>query len=116
MRAWRRPIYYVQQLEGFGVHVRSYTEPFLNTESEVARDILLAAFASLAKQERLKISERTKAGLETARRKGKRLGGPSKQHLTGEIKRLATKEKMSKRAIAKKLKISRPTVYKYYPN
>ena len=111
-----KTIYYLQQLEGFGVHFRSYTEPFLNTESEIARDILLAAFASLAKQERLKISERTKAGLETARRKGKRLGGPSKKHLTGEIKRLATKEKLSKRAIAKKLKISRPTVYKYYPN
>ena len=56
------------------------------------------------------------AGLETARRKGKRLGGPSKEPLAVEIKRLATKEQMSKRAIAKKLKISRPTVYKYYPS
>ena len=38
------------------------------------RDVLLAVLASLAKLERQKISERTKAGLERARAKGKRLG------------------------------------------
>ena len=83
-----KTIYYLQQLEGHGVHFRSYTEPYLSTESEIARDILLAAFSSLAKQERIKISERTKAGLETARRKGKRIGAPSKAYLTDDIANL----------------------------
>ena len=40
------------------------------------RDVLLALLSSLAKLERTKISERTKAGLERARAKGKRLGRP----------------------------------------
>jgi DNA invertase Pin-like site-specific DNA recombinase len=40
----------------------------------MVRDIVLAVMASLAKMERQKISERTKAGLERARAKGKRLG------------------------------------------
>ena len=42
--------------------------------NEVVRNVLLAVLASLAKLERQKISERTKAGLERARAKGKRLG------------------------------------------
>ncbi len=109
-----KTIYYLQQLEGHGVHFRSYTEPYLSTENEIARDILLAAFSSLAKQERIKISERTKAGLETARRKGKRIGAPSKAYLADDIANLVN-QGLSKRAIAKKLKISRDTVYKYYP-
>jgi DNA invertase Pin-like site-specific DNA recombinase len=46
----------------------------LSTDNEMVRDIVLAVMASLAKMERQKIGERTKAGLERARAKGKRLG------------------------------------------
>jgi Resolvase, N terminal domain len=52
----------------------SYSEPHLSTDNELVRDVLLALLASLAKLERQKISERTKAGLERARASGKRLG------------------------------------------
>jgi hypothetical protein len=41
-------------------------QPFA-TDNELAREILLAVMASLAKQEAIKISERTKAGLARAR-------------------------------------------------
>ena len=51
-------------------------EPHLATDNELVRNILLALLASLAKLEAQKISERTKAGLASARAKGKRLGRP----------------------------------------
>ena len=62
------------RLNAHGVSFHSLTEPFLSTDNELVRDVLLAVLASLAKLERQKISERTKAGLERARAKGKRLG------------------------------------------
>src|SRR6266581_8074401 len=65
---------HLQRLAAAGVTFHSYTEPLLSTDSEIVRDIVLAVMASLAKMERQKISERTKAGLERARAKGKRLG------------------------------------------
>jgi len=65
---------HLQRLAAVGVTFHSYTEPLLSTDSEIVRDIVLAVMASLAKMERQKISERTKAGLERPRAKGKRLG------------------------------------------
>jgi DNA invertase Pin-like site-specific DNA recombinase len=40
------------------------------------RDAVIAIIATVAKQERVRISQRVKAGLETARAKGKSLGRP----------------------------------------
>jgi DNA invertase Pin-like site-specific DNA recombinase len=68
---------YLQRLASHGVAFRSFTEEHLSTENELVRDILLATLASLAKLERKKISQRTKAGLERARAMGRRLGRPS---------------------------------------
>jgi DNA invertase Pin-like site-specific DNA recombinase len=65
---------HLQKLAAAGVVFHSYTEPLLSTDNEAIRDIVFAVMASLAKMERQKISERTKAGLERARAKGKRLG------------------------------------------
>jgi len=109
----QKTIYYLQQLDSCGVKFHSYTEEYLNTDNELVKDILISVLASLAKQERRRISERTKAGLETAKKKGRLIGAPPKTHLTDDITQLA-KQGLSKRAIAKKLKVSRDTVYKYY--
>jgi len=65
----QKTIYYLQRLDSCGVKFHSYTEPYLNTDQELVRDILLSVLASLAKQERRRISERTKAGLETAKKR-----------------------------------------------
>jgi DNA invertase Pin-like site-specific DNA recombinase len=65
---------HLQRLASCGVAFHSYTEPMLSTDNELVRDIVLAIMASLAKVERQKISERTKAGLDRARASGKRLG------------------------------------------
>lgn len=107
-----KTIFYLQQLNAFGVRFHSFKEDYLNSDNEMVRDILISVLASLAKQERRRISERTKAGLETARRKGKRLGAPPKDHLAGIIHKLKL-DGMSKQAIAKKLHVARATVYKY---
>jgi len=69
-------IAHLQRLNSYGVSFHSFTEEHLSTDNELARNILLATLASLAKLEREKISQRTKAGLERARAMGKRLGRP----------------------------------------
>lgn len=109
-----RTISYLQQLDHDGVQFHSYNEQYLNSDNELVRDILLSVLASLAKQERRRISERTKAGLETARRHGKQLGRPPKTYLIEKVAELA-KIGMSKYAAAKKLHISRSTIYNYWP-
>src|ERR1700732_1829401 len=68
---------YLQRLAAAGVAFHSYSEPALCSENEMVRDIVLAVMASLAKVERARISERTKAGLDRVRGKGQRLGRPA---------------------------------------
>jgi DNA invertase Pin-like site-specific DNA recombinase len=69
-------VIYIQRLSSHGVGFHSYTEEHLSTDNELVRNILLATLASLAKLEREKISQRTKAGLERTRAKGKQIGRP----------------------------------------
>ena len=67
----------LQRLGSYGVSFHSFTEEHLSTDNELVRNILLGTLASLAKLEREKISQRTKAGLERARARGRRLGRPA---------------------------------------
>jgi DNA invertase Pin-like site-specific DNA recombinase len=67
---------YLQRLDGYGVAWRSFTEQYLDSTG-IFKEAVLAILATVAKQERLRISERVMAGLETARKKGKALGRPS---------------------------------------
>ena len=66
---------YLQRLDSYGVGWRSYTEQYLDSAG-MFRDAVLAILATVAKQERLRLSERTRAGLDRARRQGKTLGRP----------------------------------------
>jgi len=66
---------YLQRLDGCGVSWRSYTEQYLDSTG-MFRDAVISILATIAKQERLRLSERTKAGVERARRQGKTLGRP----------------------------------------
>jgi DNA invertase Pin-like site-specific DNA recombinase len=72
----RPTIGYLQRLAENGVGFHSYTEPLLSTDNEMVRDIVLAVMAALAKQERIRIGERTRAGLARVRANGKHLGRP----------------------------------------
>ncbi len=65
----------VLELDRLGVRVLSVRESWLDTAGPV-RALLVAIFGWVAEQERARLIERTKAGLERARRQGKRLGRP----------------------------------------
>src|SRR5260370_23788691 len=85
-RGWCKRSCTWQCLDSYGVKFHSYTEAHLNTDNELVRNVLLAVLSSLAKTEAQKISERTKAGLERARRRGARIGRPQlEESLRSEI-------------------------------
>ena len=106
-------IMHLQRLHSYAVQFHSYTEPHLNTDNELVRNALLAVLSSLAKAEAAKVSERTKAGLERARRRGAKIGRPKlKEDLRAKIaQRLA--EGATPFAVAKALGLDRKTVVKY---
>jgi len=72
----RKTIAYLERLDACGVAFKSYTEPFLDTDNELITHIVLGVTSYYAQQKALRISDRTKAGLERARRNGKVLGRP----------------------------------------
>jgi DNA invertase Pin-like site-specific DNA recombinase len=74
----RKTINYLQQLDGYGIRFKSLTEPLLDTENELIAHIVVGLFSYMAQQEALRISDRTKAGLQRVRAQGKVLGRPSK--------------------------------------
>ena len=72
----RTTIAYLTRLEADGMDWHSYTEPYLSSLG-VFKDCIIALLSALAKQEKVRIGERTKAGLERTRRvNGTRLGRP----------------------------------------
>lgn len=64
---------YLELLESYGVHWRSLTEPWIDSAGPF-RDVIISLLASLAKQERVRISERVRAGLTRAKQYGTRSG------------------------------------------
>jgi DNA invertase Pin-like site-specific DNA recombinase len=102
---------HLNQLTGYGVCWRSFTEQYLDS-CGAFRDAVLAILAVIAKQERIRLSERTKAGLAVARSKGRKLGRPRLQVQSAEIARLRASG-LSLRAIGRQLRISEGTVRRY---
>ena len=96
---------YLEQLRTWGCGWRSYTQPFLDTGNEMTNGIVLSVLAAVAKQERITLSERTKAGLQRARRAGKRLGRMAVQVDLKTAHKLRS-EGIGLRGIAQKLGIS----------
>jgi DNA invertase Pin-like site-specific DNA recombinase len=72
----RKTIAYLEHLDHCRVAFKSYTEPFLDTDNELIAYIVLGVTSYYAQQEALRISDRTQAGLERARRSVKVLGRP----------------------------------------
>ena len=89
------------------------TEEHLSTDNELVRNILLATLPSLAKLEREKASQRTKAGLERARAMGKRLGRPPLAPATREALRTALDRGKSWHRVSGETGIPYTTVKKY---
>jgi DNA invertase Pin-like site-specific DNA recombinase len=96
---------HLNRLESYGVGFRSFTEPYFDS-CGVFKDAVIAIMATLAKQERVKRAERTKAGLAIARAKGKTLGRPRiLRATTSDVSRLRASGK-SYRQVARELGIS----------
>ncbi len=100
---------HLNRLTSYGVGYRSFTEQYFDS-CGVFRDAVIAIVATVAKQERVRISERTRAGLAIARAKGKVLGRPSLNVNPTEVARMRA-EGNSFRAIADKLGISVATAH-----
>jgi len=64
---------YLNRLTGYGINWRSYTEQYLDSTG-VFRDAVISILAVVAKQERIRRSERTKASIERRRALGFRVG------------------------------------------
>jgi DNA invertase Pin-like site-specific DNA recombinase len=68
----------VEQLRRWGVGLRSYAEPMIDTSgTSPLSDLLLNLMASFAQFERSLIAERVRAGMSRAKRQGKHVGRPA---------------------------------------
>lgn len=72
----RKTLEYLTKLDDCRVKWHSYTEEYISSLGIFA-DAIISLMACLAKQERIRISERTKAGLARVKAKGKVLGRPT---------------------------------------
>jgi DNA invertase Pin-like site-specific DNA recombinase len=102
-------INHLQILESYGITYKSYSEQYIDS-SGIFKDVIISILATLAKQEKIRLSERVKAGLEKAKLKG-RIGGRKKinEGVVNQIKKLNILG-YSNRKIARELKISNNTV------
>jgi len=71
----RKTLEYLTRLDGWDVKWHSYTEPYISSLG-IFSDAIIAILSCLAKQERVRISERTRAGLDRVKSKGTKLGRP----------------------------------------
>ncbi len=106
-----KTLLYLEQLASSGVRFKSFTEPMLDTTSPVG-ELLIPILSWVAKQERQRISDRTKAGLETAKRKGKKLGRPVGTRLDVATIEMLHSRGLTTRAIAAHIGRSKSAVHK----
>jgi Resolvase, N terminal domain len=66
---------HLSRLTGFGVGYRSFTEQSFDP-CGIFKDAVIAIIATVAKQERVRISQRVRAGRDLASAKGRSLGRP----------------------------------------
>jgi DNA invertase Pin-like site-specific DNA recombinase len=112
-RTLKHLIEWVNELEQQGIGFNSLQETIDTTTS--SGKLIFHIFAALAEFERNLIRERTRAGLEAARTRGRQGGRPkilpeNKRELA--VKLYASKEH-SVKEICQMMSISKPTLYKY---
>ena len=99
---------HLNRLTSYGVGYRSFTEQYFDS-CGMFKDAVISILATIAKQERVRLSERTKAGLAIARSKGRQIGRPRLKVHSSEIARLRSSG-LSLRAIGRELGISEGSV------
>jgi DNA invertase Pin-like site-specific DNA recombinase len=104
----------VNELQERHVHFKSLTDG-IDTKTPAGR-FFFHVMASLAQMERELIIERTRAGLEAAKRQG-RVGGRKRRMTEGKVK--AARKLLSSgtppRDVAQSLGVSVPTLYRWVP-
>jgi DNA invertase Pin-like site-specific DNA recombinase len=101
---------YLSRLSELGIGYRSFTEEYVSTLG-VFGDVIISLLATLAKQEAIRVSERTKAGLERARSQG-RVGGRPRTSVTREQVVRLHQAGNSLNAIATTLSVGKSTVHR----
>lgn len=105
---------HVDKLSSYKVMFESLTEPqFRNTGP--TGELMMAISAWIAKQERIRISDRTKAGLATAKAKG-RPGGRRWTVFRRDVAQEMRDKGMSWRAIARELDIDQSVIRRALAN
>jgi DNA invertase Pin-like site-specific DNA recombinase len=103
---------HLERLNGYGVNYRSFTEQYLDSTG-MFKEAVIGILAAVAKQERVRLSERTIAGLERAKADGRVGGRPKAEEaepkLLAKVSRLRS-EGHSVRAIALEVKKSPNTI------
>jgi DNA invertase Pin-like site-specific DNA recombinase len=99
---------HLNRLTSYGVGFRSFTEQYFDS-CGIFKDAVISILATIAKQERIRLSERTRAGLAQARRNGRQIGRPRLTVQSSEIARLRASG-LSFRAIGRELGISEGSV------
>ena len=123
-RAFRSVLDAANTLERFrawGVGLRSYQEPWLDTTSPFGEALyyITVAYAQL---ERGILAERTKAGMDRARRQGKHVGRPPVTARPGfgdnwaKIREDVMSGRISRTQVAKRLKIGYATLLRLLAN
>ena len=103
---------YLQRLTSYGVGYRSFTEEYLDS-CGMFKDAVISILATIAKQERVRLSERVVAGLERARAQG-RVGGRPKT-VDAKMRSRILEMRLngdSLAEIADTLGVSKPTVFR----
>jgi len=101
---------YLTRLSELGVSYRSYTEEYINSTG-IFGDVIVSLLATLAKQETIRLSQRTIAGLERARAQGRVGGRPRLACDEDRIFKLRAAGK-SLAAISRELGISKTSVHR----
>jgi DNA invertase Pin-like site-specific DNA recombinase len=101
---------HLQRLTSYGVGFRSFTEQYLDS-CGMFRDAVIGILAAIAKQERVRISLRTIAGLERARAQGRVGGRPRLECDRNKVLKLHAAGK-SLAAIAKELGVSKTSIHR----
>ena len=100
---------YLERLTSYQVGYKSFTEPYLDS-CGTFKDVVISLLATMAKQERIRMGERVRAGIAQARRAGKRLGRPPLRVLkpkdVAEIRKERARTKAPFRTLATKYQIS----------
>jgi DNA invertase Pin-like site-specific DNA recombinase len=106
-----KTLHHLERLTSYGISYRSFKEQYLDSTG-IFKEAVISILATIAKQERVRLSERTIAGLERARADGRIGGRPRTDRNPKLVKRVSDLRKQggSIRQIAKTTKLAIGTV------